>query len=75
MTCLILSPLPAAGADLFLQGVLPPPGGLPDFLAGSDRALAVPGNPIPFAGASACLWCLRLWLAEQPTSFPAQAVL
>jgi translation initiation factor 2D len=37
------------GADLFLQGVLQPPGGLPDFLAGSARSLAVPGNPIPFA--------------------------
>lgn len=38
------------GADLFLQGVLAPPGGLPDFLAGSPRSLSVPGNPIPFAG-------------------------
>ncbi|KAL4422679.1 hypothetical protein ABPG75_008876 [Micractinium tetrahymenae] len=37
------------GADLFLQGVLAPPGGLPDFLAGSPRSLSVPGNPIPFA--------------------------
>jgi translation initiation factor 2D len=41
------------GADLFLQGVLAPPGGggsLPDFLANSPRSLAVPGNPVPFAG-------------------------
>ncbi|KAI7845764.1 hypothetical protein COHA_000678 [Chlorella ohadii] len=37
------------GADLFLQGVLVPQGGLPDFLAGSPRSLCVPGNPIPFA--------------------------
>ena len=39
------------GADLFLQGVLAPQGGLPDFLAGSPRALCVPGQPVPFAGA------------------------
>lgn len=39
------------GSDLFLQGVLAPQGGLPDFLAGSPRALCVPGQPIPFAGA------------------------
>ena len=38
------------GADLFLQGVLAPQGGLPDFLAGSARSLSVPGNPVPFAG-------------------------
>ncbi|EFN52364.1 hypothetical protein CHLNCDRAFT_138791 [Chlorella variabilis] len=37
------------GADLFLQGVLAPAGGLPDFLAGSARSLSVPGQPIPFA--------------------------
>ncbi|PRW32977.1 Eukaryotic translation initiation factor 2D [Chlorella sorokiniana] len=37
------------GADLFLQGVLMPQGGLPDFLAGSPRTLCVPGNPTPFA--------------------------
>lgn len=38
------------GADLFLQGVLVPKGGFePPFLAGSVRALKVPGNPIPFA--------------------------
>lgn len=36
-------------ADLFLQGVLAPAGGLPDFLAGSARSLSVPGQPIPFA--------------------------
>lgn len=40
------------GADLFLQGVLAPPGGLPDFLAGSPRSLSVPGNPCPFAGGA-----------------------
>jgi translation initiation factor 2D len=40
---------PAIPADLFLQGVLQPPGGLPDFLAGSPRSLSVPGNPLPFA--------------------------
>lgn len=37
-----------SGADLFLQGVLVPDAGLPDFLAGSARAVAVPGNAIPF---------------------------
>jgi len=38
------------GADLFLQGVLIPEGGmLEPFLAGSIRSVSVPGNPIPFA--------------------------
>lgn len=37
------------GADLFLQGVLVPPGGLGNFLAGSVRSISVPGNPVPFA--------------------------
>ncbi|KFM26052.1 Eukaryotic translation initiation factor 2D [Auxenochlorella protothecoides] len=38
------------GADLFLQGlILPTDQPIPAFLAGSVRALCVPGNPIPFA--------------------------
>lgn len=37
------------GADLFLQGVLVPEGGLEPFLMGSARSICVPGNPIPFA--------------------------
>ncbi len=37
------------GADLFLQGVLSPPGGLGDWLAGTARTVLVPGNPVPFA--------------------------
>ncbi len=37
------------GADLFLQGVLVPPGGLGEWLAGSARTVTVPGNPAPFA--------------------------
>lgn len=37
------------GADLFLQGVLAPEGGLGDWLAGSVRTVTIPGNHIPFA--------------------------
>jgi translation initiation factor 2D len=45
-----VSPKVLGGADPFLQGLLLPEGGAPpDFLAGSARALAVPGNPVPFA--------------------------
>ena len=37
------------GADLFLQGLIVPQGGLGDFSAGDLRAVSVPGNPFPFA--------------------------
>ena len=37
------------GADLFLQGLIVPPGGLGDFSAGDVRAVAIPQNPFPFA--------------------------
>lgn len=37
------------GADLFLQGLIVPDGGLGDFSAGDLRAVSVPGNPYPFA--------------------------
>lgn len=37
------------GADLFLQGVISPAGGVEPFLAGSVRSVSVPGNPTPFA--------------------------
>ena len=38
-----------SGADLFLQGVLVPEGGVAPFLVGSARSISVPGNPVPFA--------------------------
>ena len=44
-----VSPKVLGGADLFLQGVIPPPGGLDAFLAGSIRSVSGPGNPLPFA--------------------------
>lgn len=44
-----VSPKLLGGADLFLQGVLAPDGGLPDFLAGATRSVCVKGNPCPFA--------------------------
>lgn len=37
------------GADLFLQGLIVQDGGLGDFSAGDLRAVAIPGNPYPFA--------------------------
>ena len=37
------------GADLFLQGLIVPPGGLGQFSAGDVRAVAIPQNPFPFA--------------------------
>ncbi|CAL8464144.1 g3679 [Coccomyxa elongata] len=37
------------GADLFLQGLIVPDGGLGDFSAGDLRAVSIPGNPFPFA--------------------------
>jgi hypothetical protein len=37
------------GADLFLQGLIVPPGGLGEWSAGDVRALAIPENPFPFA--------------------------
>jgi len=37
------------GADLFLQGLIGQDGGLGDVSAGDLRAVAIPGNPYPFA--------------------------
>lgn len=37
------------GADLFLQGFIPPEGGLPHFAAGDLMAITVRGNPLPIA--------------------------
>ena len=37
------------GADLFLQGLIVPPGGLGEWSVGDVRAVAIPDNPYPFA--------------------------
>ena len=37
------------GADLFLQGLIVPDGGLGHFSAGDLRAVSIPGNAFPFA--------------------------
>lgn len=37
------------GADLFLQGFIAPPGGLPSFRAADAAAIVVPGNEFPLA--------------------------
>ena len=46
-----VSPKVLGGADLFLQGVLPPSEGgeVPQFLAGTAMALCARDNPLPFA--------------------------
>ena len=47
-----VSPKILGGADLFLQGIILPPGEAtiqPPFLCGTVRSVSVPGNPIPFA--------------------------
>ena len=37
------------GADLFLQGLIVPEGGLGEFAAGDLWAVKIPNNPFPFA--------------------------
>lgn len=37
------------GADLFLQGLIVPAGGLGEFSSGELRSVVVPGNSFPFA--------------------------
>ena len=37
------------GADLFLQGLILPEGGLGHFSAGDHRVVCIPQNPCPFA--------------------------
>ena len=44
-----VSPKLLGGADMMLPGVIVPPAGLGDFKKGDLRAVAVPGNPVPFA--------------------------
>ncbi|BDA49270.1 Eukaryotic translation initiation factor 2D [Coccomyxa sp. Obi] len=44
-----VSPKVLGGADLFLQGLIVPDGGLGDFSVGDLRAVSIPGNPFPFA--------------------------
>ena len=47
-----VSPRILGGADLMLQGVIPPPAGLGDFDEGDKRSVALPNNHLPFGVGS-----------------------